>query len=53
MWLVPNIPGMPKFTNDDILSKAPSLGQHSKEILKSLGYKDLQIDNLIKDEVIK
>ena len=53
MWPVPNIPGMPKFTNDDILSKAPSLGQHSKEILKSLGYKDLQIDNLIKDEVIK
>ena len=53
LWPVPNIPGMPKFTNDDILSKAPSLGQHSKEILKSLGYKDLQIDNLIKDEVIK
>ena len=53
MWQVPNIPGMPKFTNDDILSKAPSLGQHSKEILKSLGYKDRQIDNLIKDEVIK
>ena len=53
IWPVPNIPGMPKLTNDDILSKAPSLGQHSKEILKSLGYKDLQIDNLIKDEVIK
>ena len=43
---------MPKFTNDEY-SKAPSLGQHSKEILKSLGYKDRQIDNLIKDEVIK
>jgi crotonobetainyl-CoA:carnitine CoA-transferase CaiB-like acyl-CoA transferase len=53
IWPVPNIPGMPKFTNDDVLSKAPSLGQHSKEILKSLGYKDRQIDNLIKDEVIK
>ena len=53
IWPVPNIPGMPKFTNDDVLSKAPSLGQHSKEILKSLGYKDCQIDNLIKDEVIK
>ena len=53
IWPVPNIPGMPKFTNDDVLSKAPSLGQHSKEILKSLGYKERQIDNLIKDEVIK
>ena len=53
IWPVPNIPGMPKFTNNEACSKAPSLGQHSKEILKSLGYKDLQIDNLIKDEVIK
>ena len=53
IWPVPNIPGMPKFTNDNESSKAPTLGQHSKEILKSLGYKDLQIDNLIKDEVIK
>ena len=53
IWPVPNIPGMPKFTNNEACSKAPSLGQHSKEILKSLGYKDRQIDNLIKDEVIK
>ena len=53
IWPVPNIPGMPKFTNENVLSKAPTLGQHSKEILKSLGYKDRQIDNLIKDEVIK
>ena len=53
IWPVPNIPGMPKFTNDDVLSKAPSLGQHSKEILKSIGYKDRQIDNFIKDDVIK
>ena len=53
IWPVPNIPGMPKLTNDNELSKAPTLGQHSKEILKSLGYKDRQIDNLIRDEVIK
>ena len=53
IWPVPNIPGMPKLTNDNELSKAPTLGQHSKEILKSLGYKDRQIDNFIKDDVIK
>jgi len=53
LWPVPNIPGMPKLTNDNKLSKAPSLGQHTKEILKSLGYSDLQIDDLIKEEVIK
>ena len=53
LWPVPNIPGMPKFTNDNLLSKAPSLGQHSKEILKSLGYTDSQIENFINEEVIK
>ena len=53
IWPVPNIPGMPKLTNDNELSKAPTLGQHSKEILKSLGYKDRQIDNFITDDVIK
>ena len=53
LWPVPNIPGMPKFTNDNLLSKAPSLGQHSKEILKSLGYTDSQIENFISEEVIK
>ena len=53
LWPVPNIPGMPKFTNDNLLSKAPCLGQHSKEILKSLGYTDSQIENFISEEVIK
>ena len=53
LWPVPNIPGMPKFTNDNLLSKAPSLGQHSKEILKSLGYTDSQMEVLIEEEVIK
>ena len=53
LWPVPNIPGMPRLEDNDILSKAPSLGQHSKEILKSLGYTDSQIENLIEEEVIK
>ena len=53
LWPVPNIPGMPRLEDSDILSKAPSLGQHTKEILKSLGYKDCQIEVLIEEEVIK
>ena len=53
LWPVPNIPGMPRLEDSDILSKAPSLGQHSKEILKSLGYTDSQIENFISEEVIK
>ena len=53
LWPVPNIPGMQRLEDNDILSKAPSLGQHSKEILKSLGYTDSQIENFISEEVIK
>ena len=53
LWPVPNIPGMPRLEDSDILSKAPSLGQHSKEILKSLGYTDSQIEIFIEEEVIK
>ena len=53
LWPVPNIPGMPKLEDSDKFSKAPSLGQHSKEILKSLGYTDSQIENFISEQVIK
>ena len=52
-WPVPNIPGMPRLADDDILSKAPSLGQHSKEILKSLGYTDSEIRDFINEQVVK
>ena len=53
LWPVPNIPGMPRLEDSDQLSKAPYLGQHTKEILKSLGYTDSQIEVLIEEEVIK
>jgi len=53
LWPVANIPGMPRLEYSDQLSKAPSLGQHTKEILKSLGYKDCQIEVLKEEEVIK
>ena len=52
IWPVPNIPGMPRFVDNDILSKAPSLGQHTKEILISLGYSNTQIEELINEGVI-
>ena len=53
IWPVPNIPGMPKFVDNDIMSKAPSLGQHSKEILIYLGYTHNQIEELISEGVIR
>jgi len=52
IWPVPNIPGMPRFVDNDILSKAPSLGQHTKEILISFGYSNNQIEELINEGVI-
>ena len=53
IWPVPNIPGMPRFVDNDILSKAPSLGQHTEEILISLGYSNNQIEELINQGVIR
>ncbi len=53
IWPVPNIPGMPRFVDNDILSKAPSLGQHTEEILISLGYSNNQIEELINKGVIR
>ena len=52
IWPVPNIPGMPRFVDNDIRSKAPSLGQHTEEILISLGYSNNQIEELINEGVI-
>ena len=44
---------MPRFEDNDILSKAPSLGQHTEEILISLGYSNNQIEELINEGVIR
>ena len=38
IWPVPNLPGMPKLKSGSKLSIAPSLGQDTEEIMKSLGY---------------
>ena len=52
MWPVPNLPGMPRLERGSKLSIAPSLGQDTKEIMKSLGYNADVIKNLINEEVI-
>ncbi len=51
-WPVPNIPGMPKLVNGSKLSIAPSLGQHTKEIILQLGYSEKSITKLFDEEVI-
>ena len=51
-WPVPNIPGMPKLVSGSKLSIAPSLGQHTKEIILQLGYSKKSIAKLFDEEVI-
>ena len=51
-WPVPNIPGMPKLVSGSKLSTAPSLGQHTKEIILQLGYSEKSIAKLFDEEVI-
>ena len=51
-WPVPNIPGMPKLVSGSKLSLAPSLGQHTKEIIVQLGYSEKSIAKLFDEEVI-
>ena len=52
VWPVPNLPGMPKLIEGSIFSKAPSLGQHTKEIMIKNGFSEETINQLIKDGVI-
>ena len=51
-WPVPNIPGIPKLVSGSKLSIAPSLGQHTKEIILKLGYSEKSIAKLFDKEVI-
>ena len=51
-WPVPNLPGMPKLFSGSKLSIAPSLGQHTVEIMKSFDYDTDFIKKLIDEEVI-
>ena len=52
VWPVPNLPGMPKLIEGSIFSKAPSLGQHTKEVMIKNGFSEETINQLIKDGVI-
>jgi CoA:oxalate CoA-transferase len=49
-WAVPNVPGAPNYHSNDPI--APRVGQHSREILNSLGYSALEIDNLVKESIV-
>ena len=52
LWPVPNLPGMPKLKNKKKNSIAPSIGQHTQQVLREFGYSNEEILNLIKQEVV-
>lgn len=51
-WPVPNMPGLPKLEQDEKHAVAPTIGQHTREILGDLGYTAEAIDKLTADGVI-
>jgi crotonobetainyl-CoA:carnitine CoA-transferase CaiB-like acyl-CoA transferase len=43
---MPNIPGLPPFQNGTRRAHAPSLGEHTSEVLREYGYTDPEIEDL-------
>ncbi len=50
---MPHIPGQPRITGPDPLTHAPSIGEHSDEILREWGYSDPEIANLKANGTVK
>ena len=51
-WPIPNVPGMPKYVQDDRYAVAPNLGEHTREILVDAGYEPEAIEVLLKSGVV-
>ena len=49
---MPNIPGLPPFENGTKRAHAPSLGEHSREVLREHGYTEAEIERLVGEKVI-
>jgi CoA:oxalate CoA-transferase len=51
-WPVPNVPGTPKLAQDEKHAIAPTIGQHTREILADYGYDAETLEKLTADGVI-
>ena len=51
-WPIPKIPGMSKYNSNTNLSKSPSIGEHTKQVMKGLGYSGKEILDYYKKRVI-
>ena len=50
---MPNIPGLPPFESGTPRAHAPTIGEHTREVLKAHGYSDAQIDDMAARKVVK
>lgn len=44
---MPNIPGLPPFENGTMRAHAPTLGEHTREVLAQHGFSDAEIDAML------
>lgn len=51
-WPVPNLPGMPKYVQDDRYATSPTLGQHTTAVLRDIGCSDAEIAQWLDDGVV-
>ena len=51
-WPIPKIPGMTKHNSNTNLSKSPLIGEHTKQVMKGLGYSGKEILDYYKKKVI-
>ncbi|MGI9525353.1 MAG: CaiB/BaiF CoA transferase family protein [Hyphomicrobiaceae bacterium] len=51
-WPVPNIPGLPRYVQDDTYAVAPCLGAHTHAILQELGYSADEVAAFIDEGVV-
>jgi crotonobetainyl-CoA:carnitine CoA-transferase CaiB-like acyl-CoA transferase len=49
---MPNIPGLPPFVSGTKRAHAPTLGEHSREVLAEHGYSAAQIDAMFEKKVV-
>ena len=49
---MPNIPGLPPFESGTPRAHAPTLGQHTREVLRELGYDEAAIAALVERKVV-
>ena len=51
-WPVPNIPGLPRLQSGAADATAPSLGQHTRQIMSEAGFAEAEIERFIADGAV-